>query len=127
MGWKEDFAAIASREADATPWPWRRVVHTDYSGDKYSAVATDKWEASMGDSDAVVCSDQSYYPTPVTVENQDFIAAARTDLPALRRFAEKLIVGYRETYASSVNISSEKLMHFDNEIDRLWLEAKEKR
>jgi hypothetical protein len=76
----EELAAIKARAEAASPGPWR---FTDYEGEPYIAgpgVPTDNY----------VCDFGWHYDGDVPPGNPAFIAAARTDVPALVAEVERL-------------------------------------
>lgn len=84
MGWRDDLAAMAEREKAASPGPWR-------GSDRPARDVYDEGYWVDGPRGVVAGGIGGFDEDAGDKATADFIAAARTDLPALRRFAEMLV------------------------------------
>ena len=73
-----DLDAIRARCEAATPGPWKLEME-----ERYETGEKDAPYVYSADGSTCICSGQTYYPQQVTAANAAFIAAARSDIPAL--------------------------------------------
>lgn len=135
MTWREAFEAMKRRDEEATPGPWFAVDGDEQVGpERYNKAAyrEDQGRLSPDNDDSFTVStkpkaagwgtDGGHSGYCIARTEAEFIAHARTDLPALRLFAEMLSKSYCDTFRYA-GLDEAKAAAW---VETLWAEAKKK-